>query len=833
MRNLLISAVVLFMTSLFSSNSFSLEDGDDIMYGAKSVSGSVQNWGTLAPSSGNFTAIGQISPTGLGWPLGDIGSQPDPINGYVFTRQTNSETLSADILAIKKSDASTKWLGLTNNDVVMGYDTKNNLLIIRRSADSLNKILSYNMSTSETSTISSSFADGNINWQAGGNNAIDSYGRIAYTFRGTTLYKINLDDATEESVTLDDTPVSIAWDSKNKKLYAVTNSNIVSIDTSSGDYTVVSSGTVPSTANYVQLIAPNDQRYYIQGSDVTRVFSLTDGSLLGSFASILRLMPPGAVVVGDDDTDQTISMDIADPSSTLIKLGDNTVTYTGTSVSSGITAVDEGTLSVNGSIENSTSNVSVGATLEGIGTIGGINNSGTVAPGNSIGTLTVSGNTVFNSNSILVIEVDTAGNSDKIISSGSVAIDGTLRVSPSSGSYTGNNTYTFLTGSSISGTFSNITVLSCSGTVTPTYNSTSVTFTLSNCSTGASYNRDSITSYVNDLSASGDLSSFINSLNSLSGRAYNNSIETLDYHSYGAVLSVLRNNSQNIIDNIIARALYRKNNLGWWSDVYGEAGNRRSLTNLNTPGYDYTSLGTAIGYSKSNQGDLDTLYFNYNRGSLKLNKDEGSSNYESFVLSYLKLMAFSDNKKFTYTGSFGITTVDSSRHIKLTSLNRIASSNHNVFTLDASGSYSLDNLTFLNNNYSLRFDSGLWASHSESFSETGANSVNLHVNNKNVVNTRFGINVIKHFNQFYNLKPSLMIGYNVSKYINGSSITQSFVGNSSFNTKYDQDTNNHALISLDITNDINSDFKLNFKTSLRASDKGNNVNMNFEFIKPF
>ena len=88
------------------------------------------------------------------------------------------------------------------------------------------------------------------------------------------------------------------------------------------------------------------------------------------------------------------------------------------------------------------------------------------------------GNTVFNSNSILVIEVDTAGNSDKINSSGSVAIDGILRVSPSSGSYTGNNTYTFLTGSSISGTFSTITLLSCSGTVTPTYNSTSVTFTL-------------------------------------------------------------------------------------------------------------------------------------------------------------------------------------------------------------------------------------------------------------------------------------------------------------------------------------------------------------------
>ncbi|MDA7800011.1 hypothetical protein N9A13_03035 [Alphaproteobacteria bacterium] len=84
-----------------------LTDGEDVLYAVKSTSGSTQDWGTIAPSTGTFTSITQISPTSLGWPLGDIGSESDPINGYVYTRQTNTAAGGAtDILAIKKSDGS-------------------------------------------------------------------------------------------------------------------------------------------------------------------------------------------------------------------------------------------------------------------------------------------------------------------------------------------------------------------------------------------------------------------------------------------------------------------------------------------------------------------------------------------------------------------------------------------------------------------------------------------------------------------------------------------------------------------------------------------------------
>ena len=124
-----------------------LTDGEDVLYAVKSTSGSTQDWGTIAPSTGTFTSITEISPTGLGWPLGDIGSEPDPINGYVYTRQTNTSNNATDILAIKKSDGSTQWLGIGANSIVVGYDTKENKLILNKqvSATTTNQLIGYSM----------------------------------------------------------------------------------------------------------------------------------------------------------------------------------------------------------------------------------------------------------------------------------------------------------------------------------------------------------------------------------------------------------------------------------------------------------------------------------------------------------------------------------------------------------------------------------------------------------------------------------------------------------------------------------------------------------------
>ena len=142
-KNRLLKIIPLFIAflSLWSTGFAQPTDGEDKLYGVKSTGGSTQDWGTIAPSSGTFTSIAQISPTGLGWPLGDIGSEPDPISGMVYTRQTNNSTGQVDILSIKKSDGSTSWLGLGSNDLVVGFDSKGNKLIYRTSESSTNTLI--------------------------------------------------------------------------------------------------------------------------------------------------------------------------------------------------------------------------------------------------------------------------------------------------------------------------------------------------------------------------------------------------------------------------------------------------------------------------------------------------------------------------------------------------------------------------------------------------------------------------------------------------------------------------------------------------------------------
>ncbi len=132
--------------------------------------------------------------------------------------------------------------------------------------------------------------------------------------------------------------------------------------------------------------------------------------------------------------------------------GSNTFT-SGTSISSG------GTLMVGSSEADNTAGlvsdvtVSSGATLAGHGGIvGSVTNNGTVAPGGSIGTLTLSGNYVQNSGANLTTSITPAANSILAVT-GTASLAGSFTIDASSGIYT-KKTYTLLTSSGLSGSFS-------------------------------------------------------------------------------------------------------------------------------------------------------------------------------------------------------------------------------------------------------------------------------------------------------------------------------------------------------------------------------------------
>lgn len=104
--------------------------------------------------------------------------------------------------------------------------------------------------------------------------------------------------------------------------------------------------------------------------------------------------------------------------------------------------------------------VAKGAMLGGHGTvIGDINlaSGATLNPGNSIGTLKVNGDLRFNSGSTLVIEANPDGRSDRVIASGSVALDGAnLSVLASTGSWAPNTPYNIIQANNLTGTFGSV-----------------------------------------------------------------------------------------------------------------------------------------------------------------------------------------------------------------------------------------------------------------------------------------------------------------------------------------------------------------------------------------
>ena len=127
---------------------------------------------------------------------------------------------------------------------------------------------------------------------------------------------------------------------------------------------------------------------------------LSAGSIAGGGTFYLG---QNELTVGSNNQSTTVSGVIADSgiaggtAGSLVKVGTGVLTLSGVNTYTGATTVNAGTLSVDGSIAASLlTTVNAGATLTGIGTVGNTTiNGGTLAPGHTIGTLTVQGNLVL------------------------------------------------------------------------------------------------------------------------------------------------------------------------------------------------------------------------------------------------------------------------------------------------------------------------------------------------------------------------------------------------------------------------------------------------------
>lgn len=192
----------------------------------------------------------------------------------------------------------------------------------------------------------------------------------------------------------------------------------------------------------------------------TTLPTFTIGELNGNATSLVQSNPE-LIIDTDSLTNALFAGSIQDfpaTSSTLLKQGPGIQKLSGTNTFTGLTTIDEGTLVLTGSLAGDTTVNTLGI-LKGTGTIGGnVINAGTIAPGESIGTLTVLGNYINNSGTYDV-EVNGLGQSDLIDIAGAAALNGGLVVvSSTDGAFRFQQPYTILTADSgVSGIFTRAT----------------------------------------------------------------------------------------------------------------------------------------------------------------------------------------------------------------------------------------------------------------------------------------------------------------------------------------------------------------------------------------
>lgn len=106
--------------------------------------------------------------------------------------------------------------------------------------------------------------------------------------------------------------------------------------------------------------------------------------------------------------------------------------------------VNGGVVSFNGTQTGGTTTVGANGLLKGVGTLGNTRVDGIIAPGNSIGTLTINGNYVQGATGVYAAELAPGGRSDQLHVTGTATLGGTLVALPEPGVYYLGEQFNFL-----------------------------------------------------------------------------------------------------------------------------------------------------------------------------------------------------------------------------------------------------------------------------------------------------------------------------------------------------------------------------------------------------
>jgi len=221
----------------------------------------------------------------------------------------------------------------------------------------------------------------------------------------------------------------------------------------------------------------------LAGAGLDVATSETIGSLAGGGSSggDVSLSNAAILTIGGDDSSSNFGGSISGDGG-LVKTGIGLFQLTGSSSYLGDTDVLDGTLSVNGSLTGAV-NIGSNARLQGTGSVGttSLAANSTLAPGNSIGTLTVTGDLNFDPSSVFEVEIGNTGLSDSVVVTGTASLNGasvqTILWDPAV-SYVNGQSYKILSASAVSGRFGDLEIDSAFLKSFLSYSATDVTLTL-------------------------------------------------------------------------------------------------------------------------------------------------------------------------------------------------------------------------------------------------------------------------------------------------------------------------------------------------------------------
>jgi fibronectin-binding autotransporter adhesin len=323
------------------------------------------------------------------------------------------------------------------------------------------------------------------------------------------------------------------------------NANVAFNQATTGTYAGAMSGTGSLSKSGSGTLILSGSNSYSGGTTVSA------GILQGNTLSLQGTIVNNASVVFNQTGSGTYAGTMSGAGGLTLQ-GGGTLTITGNNLYAGPTTVTGSGLVVNGSLASTVTLDSM-STLGGTGTLGGvISNGAMLMPGNSIGTLNITGNFSQNGGTYQV-EVNPAGQSDRLNVTGTATINGaTVQVVAASGSYGTSTTYTILNATGgVSGTYSSVTSNFAFLTPSLTYDLNNVFLTLAllqngNPSSGgfllSAYtpNQKAVGYALNQslAGATGDFATVINALSGLTafqGPAALNAISGEQYADFGTM----------------------------------------------------------------------------------------------------------------------------------------------------------------------------------------------------------------------------------------------------------------------------------------------------------